>query len=42
MMGTKGQSFTPVRAISLDELVPPDHFYRHLDQMLDRAFVRDL
>jgi transposase len=42
MMGTKVRVFTPVRAISLDELVPPDHFYRHLDQMVDRACVRDL
>ena len=42
MMGTKARIFTPVGAISLDELVPPDHFYRHLDQVLDLAFVRDL
>ena len=29
-------------AASLEELVPADHFYRHLDRVLDLAFVRDL
>lgn len=42
MMGSKARIFTPVVAISLDELVPADHFYRHLDRMLDLSFVRDL
>jgi transposase len=28
-------------AHSLDELVPADHFYRHLDAALDLSFVRD-
>jgi hypothetical protein len=42
MMGTKARIFTPVRAISLDELVPADHFYRYLDRVLDLSFVRDL
>jgi hypothetical protein len=28
--------------VSLDDLVPPDHFYRHLERSLDLAFVRDL
>jgi hypothetical protein len=27
--------------VSLDALVPQDHFYRHLDARLDLAFVRD-
>jgi transposase len=27
--------------ITLDELVPADHFYRHLDAHLDLSFVRD-
>ena len=31
----------PVR-VSLDELVPPDHLYRHLERVLDLRFVRDL
>jgi hypothetical protein len=39
MMGTKARPFTPVSAISLDELVPADHFYRHLDRALDLSFV---
>src|SRR3954470_15583281 len=30
-----------VRA-SLDDLVPQDHFYRHLERTLDLAFVREL
>jgi hypothetical protein len=42
MMGTKARLFTPVSALSLDELVPADHFYRHVDRVLDLAFVRDL
>ncbi len=42
MMGTKARRFTPVPAVSLDELVPADHFYRHLDRVLDLTFVRDL
>jgi transposase len=31
----------PITA-SLNDLVPPDHFYRHLEYTLDLAFVRDL
>jgi transposase len=42
MMGRKGRSFTPVLAVSLDALVPVDHFYRHLERALDLVFVRDL
>ncbi len=42
MMGTKSRLFTPVLSVSLEELVPADHFYRHLDQALDLRFVRDL
>ena len=29
-------------AVSLEDLVPPDHFYRHLERTLDLSFVRDL
>src|SRR5262249_38235112 len=29
-------------AVSLEDLVPPDHFYRHLERSLDLSFVRDL
>ncbi|MEO8288913.1 MAG: IS1182 family transposase [Chloroflexota bacterium] len=42
MMGTKARLFTPVPSVSLEVLVPADHFYRHLDQGLDLSFVRDL
>ena len=28
--------------VSLEDLVPPSHFYRHLERTLDLAFVRDL
>src|SRR5215213_9839956 len=31
----------PVTA-ALDDLVPPDHFYRHLEAALDLSFVREL
>jgi transposase len=41
-MGAKARIFTPIVAISLDELVPADHFYRQLDRVLDLGFVRDL
>ena len=34
MMGTKIRQFIPVPAVSLEELVPADHFYRHLDRVL--------
>ena len=42
MMGTKARLFTPIAVVSLEELVPQEHFYRHLDQVLDLSFVRDL
>jgi hypothetical protein len=29
-------------AVSPDDLVPPDHFYRHLETKLDVGFVREL
>jgi Transposase domain (DUF772) len=41
MMGTKLRSFAPQINMSLQELVPHDHFYRHLDQKLDLSFVRE-
>lgn len=40
MMGTKLRTFTSHIHLSLDELVPQDHFYRYLDQKLDLSFVR--
>ena len=42
MMGIKERAFGPLPPVSLEELVPPDHFYRHLERTLDLAFVRDL
>ena len=42
MMGTKARMFTPVAVVSLEDLVPATHFYRHLDRVLDLSFVRDL
>ncbi len=41
MMGTKQRHFAPHIHVSLEELVPQDHFYRHLDQTLDLSFVRE-
>ena len=42
MMGTKARVFSPLPPVSLEDLVPPDHFYRHLERALDLGFVRDL
>lgn len=42
MMGTKVRRFGPLEQVSLEELVPKDHFYRHVERTLDLAFVREL
>src|SRR5258706_8232808 len=42
MMGTKSRLFTPISVLSLEELVSADHFYRHVDRVLDLSFVREL
>ncbi|HEY7115845.1 MAG TPA: IS1182 family transposase [Tepidisphaeraceae bacterium] len=42
MMGTKARVFGSLPPVSLEDLVPPDHFYRHLERSLDLSFVRDL
>ncbi len=42
MMGTKARIFQPVVNVSLEDLVPADHFYRHVERSLDLSFVRDL
>ena len=43
MMGTKIRSFSPLpHDVSLEELVPEDHFYRRLETRLDLSFVREL
>jgi transposase len=41
MMGTKERHFAPLINTSLEDLVPADHFYRHLEQSLDLSFVRE-
>src|SRR5687767_6782554 len=42
MMGTKARSVAPLCNRSIEDLVPADNFYRHLEAKLDLAFVRDL
>ncbi len=41
MMGTKQRNFVPLLHVSLEELVPHDHFYHHLERTLDLSFVRE-
>jgi transposase len=41
MMGTKERCFAPLVNVSLEDLVPADHFYRHLERTLDLSFVRE-
>ena len=42
MMGTKTRAFAPLCNRTVEDLVPADNFYRHLEAKLDLAFVRDL
>ena len=42
MMGTKVRTFAPLCNRSIEDLVPADNFYRHLEANLDLGFVRDL
>ncbi len=41
MMGSKERSFAPLNNVSVEELVPHNHFYRHLEKSLDLSFVRE-
>ncbi|HEX9131812.1 MAG TPA: IS1182 family transposase, partial [Ktedonobacteraceae bacterium] len=41
MMGSKERLFAPLINVSLEDLVPADHFYRHLERTLDLSFVRE-
>ena len=41
MMGMKERHFAPLIHVSLEELVPSDHFYRYLERTFDLSFVRD-
>jgi transposase len=40
MIGHKERAFGPLPPLMLEELVPADHFYRHLERSLDLSFVR--
>lgn len=42
MLGIKERSFAPLCNRSIDDLVPANNFYRHLEAKLDLGFVRDL
>ena len=42
MMGTKERAFAPLCNRSIEDLVPPGNFYRHLNAKLDLGFVREL
>src|SRR6188508_1914756 len=42
MMGIKLRAFAPLCNRSIEDLVPADNFYRHLEAKLDLGFVRDL
>jgi len=42
MMGLKERAFAPLVAVCVEELVPQDDFYRHLQQVLDLSFVHDV
>ena len=42
MLGHKVKLFKFHPAISLENLVPKNNFYRHVEAKLDLSFVRDL
>jgi transposase len=42
MMGTKARSFAPLCNRSIEDLVPAENFYRHLETKLNLGFVREL
>jgi transposase len=42
MLGTKRRVFGSIHALTLDNLVPRNHFFRHLERTLDLGFVREL
>ena len=42
MMGTKARTFAPLCNRSIEDLVPANNSYRHLEAKLDLSFVRDL
>ena len=42
MLGYKAKAFKTHTEVSLEDLVPQDNFYRHVEAVLDLSFVRDL
>ena len=42
MMGIKARDFAPLCNRSIENLVPADNFYRHLEAKLHLGLVRDL
>lgn len=42
MMGYKERAFGRLPPLTLEKLIPAEHFYRHLERTLDLSFVRDL
>ncbi len=41
MLGHKARDFRPLTAVSLEDLVPEDNFYRRLEESLDLGFIHD-
>ena len=39
MMGRKERGFRPLPPVALEDLVPPEHLYRHLEAKLDLTFA---
>jgi transposase len=42
MLGRKDKNFKSLTAVSLEDLVPDDNFYRQIEGCVDLDFVRDL
>jgi len=42
MLGHKTRDFRPLTAVSLEDLVPKDNFYRQVERSIDLSFVHDL
>jgi transposase len=40
ILRAKTRAFAPLCNLAVEDLVPADHFYRHLEATLDLAFVR--
>ena len=42
MLGHKTRDFRALTAVCLEDLVPEDNFYRHVERSIDLSFVHDL